>query len=130
MSATASFPQQTAEAERHVIPLSAVFVPQGENPTPRVWALNKDGTVSSVAVVLGCGYGCCLVAGLLQTQRVAPRGELAGLTAVYYALTYVGFAAPVVLAQLTRVTSYPVLLLALAALALLTLLVAGRRSPG
>jgi len=57
MSATASFPQQTAGAERHVIPLSAVFVPQGENPTPRVWALNKDGTVSSVAVVLGSPVG-------------------------------------------------------------------------
>ena len=61
---------------------------------------------------------------------MAPRGELAGLTAVYYALTYVGFAAPVVLAQLARVTSYPVLLLALAALALLTLVVAGRRPRG
>ena len=57
MSATASFPQQTAGAERHVIPLSAVFVPQGENQTPRVWALNKDGTVSSVAVVLGSPVG-------------------------------------------------------------------------
>jgi dipeptide/tripeptide permease len=89
-------------------------------------ALSSPVLVVAAAVVLGCGYGCCLVAGLLQTQRVAPRGELAGLTAVYYALTYAGFVAPVVLGQLARVTSYPVLLLALAALALLTLLAAGR----
>jgi hypothetical protein len=82
--------------------------------------------VAVAAVVLGCGYGCALVAGLLQTQRVAGSGELAGLTAVYYALTYAGFALPVLLAQLARVTTYPVLLLALAALALVTLLVAGR----
>jgi MFS family permease len=89
-------------------------------------ALRSPVLVAVAAVVLGCGYGCCLVAGLLQTQRVAPGGELAGLTAVYYALTYAGFVAPVVLGQLARVTSYPVLLLALAALALLTLLAAGR----
>jgi MFS family permease len=80
--------------------------------------------VTAAAVVLGAGYGCCLVSGLLQTQRIAPRGELAGLTAVYYALTYVGFAAPVVLAALARTVPYEVLLLALAALALLTLGVA------
>jgi predicted MFS family arabinose efflux permease len=92
--------------------------------------LRSPVLVAVAAVVLGCGYGCCLVAGLLQTQRTAPRGELAGLTAVYYALTYVGFAAPVVLGQLARVTSYPVLLLMLAALALLTLLVAGRPARG
>jgi hypothetical protein len=81
------------------------------------------------AVVLGVGYGCCLVSGLLHTQRIAPRGELAGLTAVYYALTYLGFAAPVVLAQLARVAPYAVWLLALGALALVTLLVAARPAP-
>jgi MFS family permease len=83
--------------------------------------------VAAAAVALGGGYGCCLVAGLLQTQRVAPPAELAGLTAVYYALTYLGFAAPVALAALAHLTAYRVLLLALAALALLTLAVSGRR---
>ena len=42
------------------------------------------------AVVLGCAYGRCLVAGLLEVQRLADAGTLAGLTAAYYALTYVG----------------------------------------
>jgi hypothetical protein len=87
-------------------------------------ATSSPVLVVAAAVVLGAGYGCCLVAGLLQTQRIAPHGELAGLTAVYYALTYVGFAAPVGLAALAHLASYAVLLLALAALALVTLGVA------
>jgi MFS family permease len=76
--------------------------------------------VVAAAVVLGAGYGCCLVSGLLETQHIAPAGERAGLTAVYYALTYVGFAVPVVLALLAAVTSYSVLFLALAAVAVAT----------
>ena len=74
------------------------------------------------ALLLGAGYGCCLVGGLLETQRVAEPHELAGLTAVFYALTYLGFAMPVLLAALTAVAPYPVLLLVLAGLALLVLL--------
>ena len=85
------------------------------------------------ALLLGAGYGFTLVAGLLETQRVAAPGELAGLTSVYYALTYVGFAAPLVLAELTRLASYRTLLIATAALAALTLvrvLVGARRTSG
>src|SRR3954453_11747417 len=89
-------------------------------------ALASPVLVGVAAVVLGGGYGCCLVAGLLQTQRIAPPGELAGLTAVYYALTYLGFAVPVVLAGLAHWTTYAVLLLALAGLAVVTLAVAVR----
>ena len=48
--------------------------------------------VLATGAVLGAGYGCCLVAGLLEVQRIAGPDELAGLTAVFYALTYVGFA--------------------------------------
>jgi hypothetical protein len=89
-------------------------------------ALASPVLVGVAAVVLGAGYGCCLVAGLLQTQRIAPPGELAGLTAVYYALTYLGFAVPVVLAGLAHWTSYAALLLALAGLAVVTLAIAVR----
>jgi hypothetical protein len=89
-------------------------------------ALGSPVLVGVAAVVLGAGYGCCLVAGLLQTQRIARPGELAGLTAVYYALTYLGFAVPVVLAGLAHWTTYAVLLLALAGLAVVTLAVAVR----
>ena len=73
------------------------------------------------ALLLGAGYGCCLVAGLLETQRVAAPHELAGLTGVFYALTYLGFAAPLALAALTAVAPYPVLLFVLAAVAAATL---------
>jgi MFS family permease len=74
------------------------------------------------AAVFGAGYGLCLVSGLLEVQRIAPPGELAGLTAVFYALTYLGFAAPIALSALNAVASYPVLLLATAGLAVLALL--------
>ncbi|MDQ2754081.1 MAG: MFS transporter [Actinomycetota bacterium] len=71
---------------------------------------------------LGCGYGLCLVAGLIEVQHLAGPDDLAGLTAIFYSLTYVGFAVPVALAALHRLTSSASLLTGLAALATLTLL--------
>ena len=64
-----------------------------------------------------CGYGPCLLSGLPETQRLATSEDLASLTAIYYALTYLGFAAPIVLAELERLTSAPLLLLVAAILA-------------
>ena len=81
--------------------------------------------VLPAAVVLGCGYGCCLVYGLAEVQRLAPPGELAGLTAVFQAATYLGFAAPYLLSVLRGYASPTVLLLGVAALAALTLAVTG-----
>jgi hypothetical protein len=60
--------------------------------------------------------------------RLAGDDQLAGLTAAYYALTYLGFAAPYLLALAENVASYPVLLTGTAALALSTATVAARRS--
>jgi hypothetical protein len=71
--------------------------------------------VVPAAILLGCGYGLCLVSGL-EIQRLASGEDLASLTAVFYALTYIGFAAPIVLAELERLTSATVLLLCAAAL--------------
>ena len=73
------------------------------------------------SLVLGCGYGLCLVAGLLEVQRMAEPRHLAGLTAVYYCLTYVGFLFPVLLAALVGLVGYPPLLVGLAVLAALSL---------
>jgi hypothetical protein len=78
------------------------------------------------SVVLGAAYGLCLVAGLLDVQRMAAPEHLGGLTAVFYTLTYVGFCIPVALAALTGLAGYPVLLLALAALSALSLAVVAR----
>jgi MFS family permease len=81
------------------------------------------------ATVLGAGYGFCLVAGLLEVQRLAGPDDLAGLNAVFYVLTYVGFSVPVALAELDRLVSNPVLLLCLAGLAALSLMVVATQSP-
>ncbi len=72
------------------------------------------------AIVLGAGYGLCLIAGLTEVQRLAPPGASAGLTAIFYALTYVGFAAPYLLALGSGIAGYPTLLLIVGGLALLT----------
>jgi MFS family permease len=82
----------------------------------QTWLLVPNG------IVLGAGYGLCLVAGLVEVQRLAHRDALAGVTAVYYALTYVGFAAPFVLALAAHVAAYTTLLLITAGLALATAL--------
>ena len=76
--------------------------------------------VVPAAALLGCGYGLCLVSGLLETQRLASREDLASLTAIYYAVTYVGFAVPIVLAELERVAAAPLLLVLTGALAALS----------
>jgi MFS family permease len=81
------------------------------------------------ATVLGAGYGFCLVAGLLEVQRLAGPDDLAGLNAVFYVLTYVGFSVPVALAELDHLVSYPVLMLCLAALAAASLIVVATQSP-
>jgi MFS family permease len=88
--------------------------------TQRAWLL------APCAVVLGCAYGICLVAGLIEVQQIADATGLARLTAAYYALTYVGFAAPFVLALAAHLAPYPVLLLIAAGVALLTALVVSR----
>lgn len=70
------------------------------------------------SIVLGCAYGLCLVAGLVEVQRLAHPRALAGLTAIFYALTYVGFAVPYLLAVATRLAGYALLLAVTAGIAL------------
>ena len=72
------------------------------------------------AIVLGGAYGFCLVAGLHEVQRIAPPQRLAGLTAVFYAFTYLGFGAPYLVSLSASAASYPVLLVVIGGLALLT----------
>jgi hypothetical protein len=83
-------------------------------------------------ILLGAGYGLCLVSGLLEVQTLAAPGELASLTAIFYALTYVGFAAPIVIAQLEHLMRSAVVLLSgagLAALVLASVARSTRRAP-
>ena len=59
------------------------------------------------SAMLGCGYGLVLVSGLQEVQRIARPDDLAGLTAVFYSLTYIGFFVPMVLALISEFTTYP-----------------------
>jgi MFS family permease len=80
------------------------------------------------SIVLGCAYGLCLVAGLVEVQRLADQRTLAALTAAYYTLAYLGFAAPYLLALAVRLASYPTLLTVAATLALATAALVTKRS--
>jgi hypothetical protein len=70
------------------------------------------------AIVLGSAFGLCLVAGLVEIQRLAGDQALAGLTAAYYALCYLGFAAPYLIVLAAHLASYAILLAVVAVLAL------------
>lgn len=82
------------------------------------------------ALTLGIAYGIGVISGLIEIQRMAGPDDLAGLTGVYFALAYVGFLLPTVLAALSVWLSYPVMLSALAvvALACLTRVASGVRT--
>lgn len=84
------------------------------------------------ACLLGAGYGMALVSGLLEVQRIATPDDLAGLNAVFYSLSYLGFAVPAAMALGVRVISYPAMFLGggvVAALCLLLVLFGSRVSP-
>src|SRR5699024_2130659 len=65
------------------------------------------------AIVLGMGYGLTLFTGLNEVQRIAGPRDLAGLTGIFYCLTYIGFAFPAILTKLSESIewmTYPVML--------------------
>jgi hypothetical protein len=61
------------------------------------------------------------VCGLLEVQRLAPPEQLAGMTASYQAVSYLGFLASFALAAAAGVLPPSELLVAVAVLAALTL---------
>ena len=82
----------------------------------------------AAAVIMGFGYGVLLVFGLAEVQRLAPPEDLAGMTAVFQAFTYLGFAAPYLLSALKNAASPTTLLLAVAGLGVVTLVVTLRNA--
>jgi MFS family permease len=64
-----------------------------------VLALSQDHRwlLLVAAPVFGAGYGCCLVSGLRETERLSPPDQRGATVAIFYALTYLGFAAPYLL---------------------------------
>jgi hypothetical protein len=82
------------------------------------------------AAVLGAAYGMALLAGLQEIQRLAGPDDLAGLTAVFYSLSYLGFGVPAVLAFLSTLgATYPAMFTvgALAAMGCLAVALVGAR---
>ncbi|WP_285136092.1 MFS transporter [Microbacterium sp. lyk4-40-TSB-66] len=78
------------------------------------------------APVFGAGYGLAMVFGLSTTQSLASPQDLAGITAAYYSLTYLGFLLPAALAALSAFAPMWVLLGATAAVCALCTAVAAR----
>ena len=81
-------------------------------------ALRQPLLALGTAIVLGAAYGIAVVSGLLELQRLARPEELADLTGLYYALAYLGFLLPSLLAVLSGLAGYTALLCALAIVAL------------
>ena len=87
---------------------------------------------TGAAVLLGAGYGFCIISGLREVEHLAPADELGSLVAIFYSLAYSGLAVPYLLALAAPHVGYPVALLLAAVAAALTLLLVwaqGRRHP-
>jgi len=113
--------QPFARRAHRLVGTASVIVVAGLLIASAAAATTQPALVVVAGLVLGAGYGCCQVAGLTEVQGLAGPDDLAGLTAFYQALSYLGFAAPFVLAALQHAVPPAVLLLTTAALATLML---------
>lgn len=59
------------------------------------------------ALLLGLGYGLAMISGLTEIQRIAQPQDLAGLTAVFYSVTYLGFAVPAIMSAVAQTWHLP-----------------------
>jgi len=77
-------------------------------------------------VLLGSAYGLCLVGGLAAAGRLADAGTRGTLVGWFYAWAYLGFAAPFVVAWLSRFIDMPTVLLGGSAIAAFSAVTVGR----
>ncbi|MGP4018224.1 MFS transporter [Saccharopolyspora sp. 5N708] len=82
------------------------------------WVL--PGLALFADLLLGTGYGFAATFCLTVVGRIAAPSDLARLTAVFWAIAYIGFCTPFAVSLLATFVAPPVLLLALVGLALLT----------
>jgi hypothetical protein len=75
----------------------------------------------ALLVILGCSSGLCLREGLIDLEAAAPQRLRGALTGAFYAVTYVGFGLPLLLATVGFADSL-VILAVLACLAAATAL--------
>jgi MFS family permease len=78
------------------------------------------------AVLLGIGYGLILVGGLTTVELISQPDDRATLNAIFYSLTYVGFAAPLLSTLALRIVSPTELMLLGVGVIAVTVLVTGR----
>lgn len=71
-------------------------------------------------ILLGLAYGICQTGGLHAVTTLSASDRLGQSTAIYQALTYVGYLAPLPIVALTQLTSLTTVLAVLAVLAVLT----------
>lgn len=89
------------------------------------WTAHVGSLVGTVVVglILGTGYGVCLISGLTEVQRIASPDDLGGLTAFFYTITYIGFFFPMILSRLKDWFTYTEMLGFGAVVALIGLIV-------
>lgn len=90
---------------------------------------SSHALVLASAPLFGVGYGCVLISGLRETERVADPAELGATVSVFYALTYIGFATPYVVGVLNVPLGDEGALAVLAAAALASLAASTIRRP-
>lgn len=60
----------------------------------------------TAALILGAGYGICLIVGLREAEQLAAPGELGAVIALFYSLAYSGLAVPYLRALVAPATGY------------------------
>lgn len=78
-------------------------------------------TAAIAAVLLGVGYGLCLITGLREVAQTAAPDELGAVVSIFYSLAYTGLLVPYLLTFLAPRVGYPAALIAAAGASGLTL---------
>ncbi len=78
-------------------------------------------SAAAAALLLGAGYGLCLVVGLEEVQRLADPDELGAVVALFYSLAYAGLVVPYLVALAAPSTGNANALLGVAGAVVLTL---------
>ncbi|WGP07828.1 MFS transporter [Bacillus subtilis] len=115
-----SLTRRFAEHMRAQITVGFAFAVAGFAVGAWAVAITSLPGIVSAAVLLGCAYGACQTVGLSEVAQISPPERLGQNTAVYQALTYVGYLAPLPIVMMTRWWSLPTILIALAVMAAAT----------
>jgi hypothetical protein len=112
---------------RHTAVAGLVLGPLGLLAGRVATSLGSPAGVVVAGVILGGGYGACLIAGLHWIEFTTPPATRGRVTGLFYVVTYLGFWSPLLLAALARWTGDGMTLVLTALLALATALVTGCR---